>query len=707
MSIRTKLLILCLVMAFIPLLVLSFVTLRGYERMGHKLGTGLHDALLLRTQQSMREFLDQYAVLLDQHRAGGRALVMLQAAHIENILMREPADQFTPFTDTDFDQKKPAISGLILESDRKQVLENGQFVPMAISYDHCAFRLPAEVDIQSLKPTISRLAQLSDVYAGLYESSGKWAYWQFAAFENGLHTTYPGHGGYPAGYDPRKRSWYTQALRANGISWQAPTIDASTRRTLISVSYPIRDAAGKIVGVTGVDIPLQSALMQLRTEQNWARNAEIFLVSHEKTDLGENLVIAAKRTYDVIGQNWQAPVQLSKFTLADPQQHSSLMRALKTDEPVMMDVQHDNVRYALAARHVSGHQLAVVMLAPQEDVIAIARQAEAQIRQTMLQQQINLLTLAVGVLVTVFVVSFLAARNFSRPVLGMTQAVEKVAQGNLDTSVTVSTHDEIGRMGRAFNHMIPKLREHIRMHNALSVAMEVQQSLLPRSAPVMEKLDIAGQSIYCDETGGDYFDFLSIERYGNNRVLAIIGDVTGHGIAAALLMATGRALLRSRIEQPGSIAQVLTDMNRHLINERTPDRFMTLYCLLVDQEAKHLSWVSAGHDAAIVYDADSDQFTELEGSDIPLGIDPHWQFNQLESSDWKSGRVIVLGTDGIWEARNPAGEFYGKKRLREVIKASVCHSAEDISKAITDSVRQFRGSMAQLDDVTLIVLKLK
>lgn len=707
MSIRTKLLILCLVMAFIPLLVLSFVTLRDYGQLGRKLGTDLHDALLVRTQQSMREFLDEYALLLEQHRSNGRALVMLQATMIENSLLKPPAENFKPFTDRDFDQKNPAISSLLLNSDRRQAVGDGQFTTMAISYDHCAFRLPADADLTALQPKLNQLADRSNIYARLYNESGKWAFWQFAAFENGLHTTYPGHGGYPPEYDPRHRTWYTEAVKANGISWQAPIIDASTRRTLISVSCPIRDVNGRIVGVTGVDMPLQTALMQIKTVQTWARNAEVMLVLLTRTPEGERLWITAQRTYDVVGQNWQAPIKLSPFVLEDPQQQEELLATIKTDSPLMRKVNYGGKACYLAARNVSQGELAVIMLAPEEDVLALANNTEASVISAMEKQQRNMFFLALGVLVTVFIASYLLARDFSRPVLEMTAAVEQVAAGNLDTTVNARTRDEIGRMGRAFNGMLPKLREHMRMHNALSVAMEVQQSLLPQQPPMMENRDIAGKSIYCDETGGDYFDFLSLDRFSKDHLLATIGDVTGHGIAAALLMATGRALLRSRMEQPGSIAQVITDMNRHLINQRTPDRFMTLYCLLIDQRQRRFSWVSAGHDAAIAYDPDTDSFHELEGSDIPLGIDPDWKFTQHESDDWKTNRIIVLGTDGIWEARNPQEEFYGKERLCQIIKANAARTAEEISQAITDSVRQFRGTMAQLDDVTLVVLKLK
>jgi sigma-B regulation protein RsbU (phosphoserine phosphatase) len=254
--------------------------------------------------------------------------------------------------------------------------------------------------------------------------------------------------------------------------------------------------------------------------------------------------------------------------------------------------------------------------------------------------------------------------------------------------------------------MIPQLADRMRMRHSLALAMEVQQRLLPESAPHIEGLDVAGRSIYCDETGGDYYDFLQLDAMGPRQLGVTVGDVTGHGIAAALLMATGRALLRSRLHIPGNLAQVITDINRQLSADTDAGRFMTLVYVLIDTAARTLRWVSGGHDAPLTYDPTTGAFGELAGGGLPLGIEAHWQYEEYSAPLLPAGAVIVLGTDGIWEARSPSGEMFGKDRLREVMRANAQRSADDISAAITTAVAAFRAGAAQEDDITLVVVKI-
>ena len=264
---------------------------------------------------------------------------------------------------------------------------------------------------------------------------------------------------------------------------------------------------------------------------------------------------------------------------------------------------------------------------------------------------------------------------------------------------------EFGQLGRTVNEMVPQLADRMRLRQSLNLAMEVQQHLLPAQAPHIEGLDIAGRSIYCDETGGDYYDFLEMTKMGPQQLGVAVGDVTGHGIAAALLMATGRALLRSRSDRPGTLAEMISDINRHLTADSAAGRFMTLVYLLIDARARTLRWISAGHDSPITYDLSTETFGELAGAGIPLGVDADWQYEEHAGPIPADGQIIVIGTDGIWEARDPAGEMFGKERLRRVIQANADQPTEHISQAITHEVAAFRQNRSQEDDITLVVIK--
>ena len=240
---------------------------------------------------------------------------------------------------------------------------------------------------------------------------------------------------------------------------------------------------------------------------------------------------------------------------------------------------------------------------------------------------------------------------------------------------------------------------------ALNVAQEVQQSLLPRHPPIEMQLDISGGSRYCDETGGDYYDYIELPRLGSDAYAIAVGDVSGHGISSALLMAGVRAYLRSRVTQAGSAADIVTDVNR-LVSADTleTNQFMTLFFLVVEGQSGRLRWVRAGHDPALVFSPDSDQFGELKGAGIPLGIDQDWRYEEA-TAQIKPGQLLVLTTDGIMETHNPEGDMFGKEKIKEVIRQNADLDADGIRRAMLDAVEDFRGKAPREDDVTLVVIK--
>ncbi len=164
---------------------------------------------------------------------------------------------------------------------------------------------------------------------------------------------------------------------------------------------------------------------------------------------------------------------------------------------------------------------------------------------------------------------------------------------------------------------------------SLALAAEVQKSLMPQEPPAVEGLDIAGRTLSCEAIGGDYFDYLWDRACLGDPLSVVVGDVTGHGIDAALLMTTARAFLRMRASQCGGIAPIITEMNRHLARDVSDSgRFMTLACLRFDIKNRVLHWVRAGHPPVLVYDPANDRFKELRGQGLPLGVDADYQYNE-------------------------------------------------------------------------------
>src|SRR5947209_12687176 len=239
--------------------------------------------------------------------------------------------------------------------------------------------------------------------------------------------------------------------------------------------------------------------------------------------------------------------------------------------------------------------------------------------------------------------------------------------------------------------MIADLRDRLRLRHSLGVAMEVQQRLLPAGAPEVRGLDVAGHSTYCDETGGDYYDFLVLDKAAPDVVLVALGDVMGHGVAAALVMAGVRAVLRDRAAAAGGLADLMGRLNRLISADHKGERFMTMHLSVIDGTTHTMRWVSAGHDPAIVYDPAADRFEEVGEGELPLGVMDETDYAEHTHGPLSPGQVVLVGTDGVWEMPDAKGEQFGKDRLRDAIRESAGKSAEEISATLRDRLAAFRG----------------
>jgi sigma-B regulation protein RsbU (phosphoserine phosphatase) len=242
----------------------------------------------------------------------------------------------------------------------------------------------------------------------------------------------------------------------------------------------------------------------------------------------------------------------------------------------------------------------------------------------------------------------------------------------------------------------------------MDLAMKVQQRLLPGKNPQIPGLDIAGKSIYCDETGGDYYDFLGFNGKDAGKISVVVGDVSGHGISSALLMASARAFLRQRSSLPGTLGQIISDVNAQLARDIAESHnFMTLFYLRIDKAHKSIEWVRAGHDPALFYDPRTRSFEALEGEGIPLGVEESWEYTENKKGNLSKGQIIVLATDGIWESQNTSGEMFGKDRIYDLIRANSALSARGILNILLDMLHRFTKGKNFEDDVTLVVIKIQ
>ncbi|MFH1092285.1 MAG: SpoIIE family protein phosphatase [Pseudomonadota bacterium] len=239
----------------------------------------------------------------------------------------------------------------------------------------------------------------------------------------------------------------------------------------------------------------------------------------------------------------------------------------------------------------------------------------------------------------------------------------------------------------------------------IEMTRKIQESFLPREDPHLPGLDIAGACIYCDQTGGDYYDYIPVGQDGRNRLAVVVGDVSGHGLSSTLLMATARAELRLRASMPGSASDIISDLNRLLCDDASETgQFVTMLYLVLDQDHKVMRWVRAGHEPPLIYDVNQDGFSELTGQGMALGLAEDFKYPEYVHP-LNQGQVILMGTDGIWEMHNPEGRMFGKEALKDIMRRQAAAPAAEILKSITSALEQFRGPLRPEDDVTLVVVK--
>ena len=245
-----------------------------------------------------------------------------------------------------------------------------------------------------------------------------------------------------------------------------------------------------------------------------------------------------------------------------------------------------------------------------------------------------------------------------------------------------------------------------RMQDSLNLAMEVQQSLIPKKPPAVPGWEGAANIRYCDETGGDYFDWLVLKTPHGPHLGLAVGDVSEHGVPSALLMTTARALLRLRAGTDAEdVAAVMGDVNR-LFSEDVKDsgRFMTLFFAVCDPKTREISYVNAGHEPPCLIHPNGRTQILAQPRGLPLGIEPNQTYRAGQVA-LPPGGALAVYTDGLYEAM---GEKDGRMARDRILETAVQHrgaSAQTILQALMDPDHLPEQGECLLDDVTVLVLK--
>ncbi len=335
----------------------------------------------------------------------------------------------------------------------------------------------------------------------------------------------------------------------------------------------------------------------------------------------------------------------------------------------------------------------VILATGYEKEIFASRDA---LRATLIQ--VFLLVLSVGVLMVYFII-----RQMFKPLQRFTETTKEVARGNWNVRIDYRSKDELGTLAQSFNQMVQSLRENARMWHEFSVARDMQAQMLPKEFPRVAGLELGARSIPTKEVGGDFYDFI---EFGNGRLGIVVGDVSGHGVPAAMVMTAAMSAVRFAAEEKKRTDEALVLVNNRLHKDIQNNMFVALFYGIYDAHTRRFHYTNAGQ--TMPYLCRNGQVTFLpqaeRGDRFPLGIIPSVQYEQL-SVQLQPGDLLVSYTDGIVDAMNGHDETFGFERLSRLLCHSVNLQPDAIIDHLVDEVKGYSTRQSLHDDVTLVILK--
>ena len=310
------------------------------------------------------------------------------------------------------------------------------------------------------------------------------------------------------------------------------------------------------------------------------------------------------------------------------------------------------------------------------------------------------------------IVAVLLSRSLAKPIVALSKGAQEFGKGNLNYRLYLKRKDEFQGLAQAFNTMAISLQEYMheleqetsrreRLESEFRIASEMQQALLPENPPQVEGLELIGWSQPSKEVGGDFYDFFEM---GNGCVGVALGDATGKGISAALLITQCSGILRTlaaEVDGPGELLYRTNNAFHKRIGQT--HRFVTLFLMCINPANRTLKFASAGHPSPILVNAQTmeTRWLSKDGSSYPLGIVPNATFEETDISLELEDTVIVF-SDGLTDAQNPDKELYGDDRVETIVRRLGDKPVDTLMKALrTDAERHMNGK-EPVDDMTLV-----
>ena len=504
--------------------------------------------------------------------------------------------------------------------------------------------------------------------------------------------------------------WFKEALAKDSAYWSAPFVDGHDGKTpLVAFLLPIHDQQGRIVAVMGADLSLDFMTEFLEEQDSltedamWVAPSEIplrsYILSHDGTYLThpESWHIM-KGNFFLHVKDYDGEEGTAKNAIKEMKEKK--VSSSETDYMMMINRTPSYLFYA----PVKGTDWILVVAAPRV-VLGL---------MGLVVGLFMLVVVLVIIQVTFLVCRFVIKRS-AKPLKVLADAADMVAQGHFDTQLpSIKYNDEIHQLRDSFENMQQSLATYVEdlktttaakasIENELEIAHGIQMSMLPKTFPAYPNrtdVDVYGQVTPAKAVGGDLYDFFIRDE----KLFFCIGDVSGKGVPASLVMAVTRSLFRNIAAHTAHPDKMVMALNEALSDNNETYMFVTLFVGVLDLQTGHLSYSNAGHDMPLLL-TDDEVIVLSCDANVPAGVIPGWNFT-CQQLEMKTGTTLFLYTDGLNEAEDIQHNQFGMERMQQTAM-NASRIPQQFISVMREEVAKFVGDAEQSDDLTMLAIQYK
>ena len=504
--------------------------------------------------------------------------------------------------------------------------------------------------------------------------------------------------------------WFKEVLARDSAYWSEPFVDGHDAKTpLIAFLQPIHDQQGRVVAVMGADLSLEfmTSLLEeqdsLTQEALWVVKSGIPLRSYILSQ--EGTFLTHPESWHIMKGNFFQHIKdyddgegMAKNAIKKMKEKE--VSSSETDSLMMFNRTPSYLYYA----PIKGSDLILAVVAPRVILDLMG-----------LVVGLFMLVIVLFIILVTFLVCRFVIKRSAKPLKVLADTADKVAQGHFDTQLpSIKYNDEIYQLRDSFENMQQSLATYVEdlktttaakasIENELEIAHGIQMSMLPKIYPAFpdrNDIDIYGQVTPAKAVGGDLYDFFIHDE----KLFFCIGDVSGKGVPASLVMAVTRSLFRNIAAHTAHPDRMVTALNEALSDNNETNMFVTLFVGVLDLSSGHLSYSNAGHDMPLLL-TDDEVIVLSCDANVPAGVIPGWTFT-CQQLEMKTGTMIFLYTDGLNEAEDIHHNQFGMERMQQTAM-NATRTPQQFISIMREEVAKFVGDAEQSDDLTMLAIQYK